>query len=76
VPDAPVSRGHLCVKGRYAFEFVYAQDRVTQPMIRVSGAWKQVSWNEAISFTADALGRIATRDGADSVGVLGSARAT
>ena len=76
VPDAPVSRGHLCVKGRYAFDFVRAQDRVTQPMIRVAGAWKQVSWDEAISFTADAMSRIITQHGADSIGVLGSARAT
>jgi formate dehydrogenase major subunit len=76
VLDAPVSRGHLCVKGRYAYEFVRAQDRVTQPMIRVAGAWKQVSWDEAISFAADALNRTITQYGADSVGVLGSARAT
>lgn len=76
VADAPVSRGHLCVKGRYAYEFVRARDRVTQPMIRVSGAWKQVSWDEVISFTADALDRAITQYGADSVGVLGSARAT
>ena len=34
VLDAPVSKGHLCVKGRYAFEFVDAADRVTEPMIR------------------------------------------
>jgi formate dehydrogenase major subunit len=26
--DAPVNRGHLCVKGRYAFDFVYAADRI------------------------------------------------
>ena len=32
--DAPVSKGHLCVKGRYAFEFVDASDRITVPMIR------------------------------------------
>ena len=76
VPVAPVSRGHLCVKGRYAFDFVRAPDRVTQPMIRSAGAWKQVSWNEAISFTADALTRIITQHGADNVGVSGSARAT
>jgi formate dehydrogenase major subunit len=76
IADAPVSRGHLCVKGRYAFDYVHAQDRVTEPMIRVAGAWKQVSWNEAISFTAEALSRIITQHGADSVGVLGSARAT
>ena len=52
------------------------EDRVTQPMIRVAGEWKQVSWDEAISFTADALRRIVEQHGADSVGVLGSARAT
>jgi formate dehydrogenase major subunit len=76
VLDAPVSRGHLCVKGRYAFDFVRAQDRVTDPMIRVAGAWKQATWDEAISFTAEALSRIVTEHGADRVGVLGSARAT
>jgi formate dehydrogenase major subunit len=34
VLDAPVSKGHLCVKGRYAFDFTHAADRVTEPMIR------------------------------------------
>ena len=76
VLDAPVNRGHLCVKGRYAFDFVRAEDRVTHPMIRVAGEWKRVSWDEAIAFTADALGKIVARCGPSSVGVLGSARAT
>jgi formate dehydrogenase major subunit len=74
--DAPVSRGHLCSKGRYAFDFAHAKDRVTQPMIRVAGNWKPVPWDEAISFTADGLNRIGTQCGPDSIGVLGSARAT
>ena len=34
VADAPVSKGHLCVKGRYAFEFTHSPDRVRDPMIR------------------------------------------
>jgi formate dehydrogenase major subunit len=74
--DAPVNHGHLCVKGRYAFDYVRAEDRVTQPMIRSGGAWKAASWEEAIAFTAEALGRIAAQHGLSSVGVLGSARAT
>ena len=36
--DAPVSKGHLCVKGRYAFDFVHAADRMTEPMIRDDAA--------------------------------------
>ncbi|MFN7945781.1 MAG: formate dehydrogenase subunit alpha [Blastocatellia bacterium] len=75
-PDAPVNKGHLCVKGRYAHQFVYAPDRVTSPMIRENGSWKKVSWGEAVTFTAERLKQIIERHGPDSVGVLGSARAT
>ena len=74
--EAPVNRGHLCVKGRYAFDFVTARDRVTEPMIRVSGDWQKVSWDEAINFTATRLRRIIDQHGPDSVGILGSARGT
>ncbi len=74
--DAPVSKGHLCVKGRYAFEFVSAPDRVTEPMIRRDRTWSTLSWPEAIAFVADGFRRLLERDGPASVGVLGSARAT
>jgi len=74
--DAPVNHGHLCVKGRYAFGFVDSKDRVTEPMIREKGEWRTVSWDEALQFTADKLKKIAAANGKQSIGVLGSARAT
>jgi formate dehydrogenase major subunit len=74
--DAPVSKGHLCVKGRYAFAFTHASDRVTEPMIRANGEWKKVSWPEAIALAAGNLKRIIDKHGPASVGVLGSARGT
>jgi len=76
VLDAPVNKGHLCVKGRYAHAFVHATDRVTSPMIRSRGHWEPVSWGEAIDHVASELRRILDRHGPASVGVLGSARAT
>jgi formate dehydrogenase major subunit len=76
VPGAPVSKGHLCVKGRYGFGFVSAADRVTEPMIRRGGEWTAVSWDEALQFTAGRLQSIVEAYGPDAVGVLGSARAT
>ncbi|HEX7669215.1 MAG TPA: formate dehydrogenase subunit alpha [Polyangiaceae bacterium] len=75
-PDSKVSKGHLCVKGRYAFEFVHAEDRVAEPMLRRGGKWERVSWEEALSFTAVELQRVLGARGPGSVGVLGSARAT
>ncbi len=76
VMDAPVNYGHLCVKGRYAFDFVDADDRVTEPMIREGGDWRIVSWDEAIQYTADKLKAIDAEFGKESIAVLGSARAT
>lgn len=76
VLNAPVNHGHLCVKGRYAFDFVDAVDRITVPMIRTNDGWRPLSWDEAISLIATRLQQIAKEHGPDSIGVLGSARAT
>ena len=76
VPDAPVNHGHLCAKGRYAFEFVNAADRIDVPMIRNRDGWRPVSWEDALSFMATRLQEISKEHGPNSIGVLGSARAT
>ncbi len=76
VLDAPVNYGHLCVKGRYAYDFIDADDRVTEPLIRENGEWKPVSWDEAMAYTADRLKGLIAEHGAESIAVLGSARAT
>jgi len=76
VNDAPVSRGHLCVKGRYAFDFGVSPDRVTDPLVRTASGWKAVSWDDALDLVAARLRQVIDRHGPDSLGVLGSARAT
>lgn len=75
--NAAVNHGHACVKGRYAWQYGEAADRITEPMLRDSqGAWRQVSWDEAYAFVAQRLESLKTRYGADAFGMLGSARAT
>lgn len=74
--QASVGQGHLCVKGRYAFNFVHAADRITEPMIRNNDGWLQVTWDDAISFTATRLQYLLEQYGPQSIGILGSARGT
>ncbi len=76
VLDAPVNKGHLCSKGRYAHGFVHAPDRVLQPMIRKQRGWQTVAWEEAIAATETVIRSTVARFGPDSVGILASARAT
>jgi formate dehydrogenase major subunit len=73
---SPVSKGHLCSKGRYAFEFVSAADRMTEPMIREEGGWRPATWEAAIAAAAAGLRRAIDNGGSDAVGVLASARQT
>jgi formate dehydrogenase major subunit len=74
--NGAVNRGHLCAKGRYAFEFAAAPERVTRPMIRRGTRWEVVGWDDALDHTAERLRQVIRGVGPDAVGVLGSARGT
>jgi formate dehydrogenase major subunit len=74
--ESVVSKGHLCVKGRYAFDFVAADDRMTEPMIREKTGWREATWGEALACAVAGLRRAAHEGGLDAVGVLASARQT
>lgn len=74
--DAEVNKGHLCVKGRYAFEFYRHPDRLKEPMIRKNGVLTPVSWPEALTFIAQHLGHIKSKHGAKAIGGISSARCT
>ena len=74
--DGPSNHGHTCVKGRYAFDYVYAEERITSPMIRRNGQWEDVSWDEVIKYISTKLAETIKQHGPDSIGVLSSARGT
>jgi formate dehydrogenase major subunit len=72
------NHGHACVKGRFAYGYATHADRVLKPMIRKSirDNWREVSWEEAISYAASEIRRIQAKYGRDSVGGITSSRCT
>ncbi len=74
--DAEVNQGHTCLKGRYAFKFYNHEDRLDAPMIKVNGAFKKVTWEEAYDFIADRLTSYKKDFGPDSIAGISSARCT
>ena len=55
--DHPVNRGTLCPKGAALKDFVNAETRLTQPMIRKPGAtaFEPISWDDALDRIARAM---------------------
>ncbi|GIU45638.1 formate dehydrogenase subunit alpha [Shewanella colwelliana] len=75
-PESPVNHGMLCVKGRFGFDFVNSEQRLTTPLIRQQGTLVPVSWSEAINYIAEKLSKIRQQFGSNSIAGLASAKAT
>jgi predicted molibdopterin-dependent oxidoreductase YjgC len=88
-PNAPVNGMALCVKGRYGYDYIHHPDRLTRPRVRKylmedgkkkldgdSWQWVETDWESALQIVTDRLRTTLEVSGADSIGVLTSAKCT
>lgn len=72
------NEGTLCLKGYYGWDFLndpqLLTSRLKRPMIRKNGELQEVSWDEAINFTASKLSEIKEKYGPESIMGTGCAR--
>ncbi|EHK9184573.1 formate dehydrogenase subunit alpha [Vibrio vulnificus] len=73
---SPVNEGMLCVKGRYGFDFVASEERLTTPLIRKDGWLQPASWQEAIRLIADKFSTIKQDFGGRALAGFSSAKTT
>ncbi|MCL5986102.1 MAG: formate dehydrogenase subunit alpha [Actinobacteria bacterium] len=74
--ENPVNKGCLCVKGRFGLDFVNAEDRLTDPLIKKDGTFVKVSWDEALNLISSRIKDTKEKYGADSIAGLSSAKCT
>jgi formate dehydrogenase major subunit len=85
--NGPANEGRLCVKGRFGFDYIHHDHRLTKPLIRRDDApakglnvdpanwqefFREASWDEALDFAARGLKDIGGR----GVAGFGSAKCT
>jgi NADH-quinone oxidoreductase subunit G len=66
----------LSDKDRFSYEGLYSEDRVTRPMLKQGGEWREVDWQAALEHAAHALREARAKHGAGAIGALGSPHAT
>jgi NADH-quinone oxidoreductase subunit G len=66
----------LCVKGRFGWDFVNSEKRLTAPLIRRLGKQEAGTWDEALRVTVERLKGLLVEYGPDSIAVIGSNRTT
>lgn len=76
-PGTTTNDGNLCVKGRFAYDFIGHEDRLTVPLIRgADGELHPAGWDEALNAAAKGLLGVSERHGHDSLAFVSSSRCT
>jgi len=72
-----VNDGNLCVKGRFAYDFIHHDERLRHPLIRGrDGELHRASWDEAIRRVTEGLQAVREKHGSDALGFVSSSRCT
>ncbi|MBR9863429.1 MAG: formate dehydrogenase subunit alpha [Rhodobacteraceae bacterium] len=87
--DGPANEGRLCVKGRFGFDYIHHEHRLTKPLIRREDAppkglnvhpdsvldfFREATWDEAMTAAAGGLARLRDEKGGKSIAGFGSAK--
>lgn len=74
--DGAANKGWTCVKGRFGWDYVHNEERLTTPLIKKDGEFVEATWDEALDLVADKFVEIAQQHGPDALAFLSSAKCT
>jgi len=74
--DGPTNGISTCVKGKFGWDFVNSPDRLTKPLIREGGKFREASWDEALDLVARKFAEIKAKNGPDSLAFVSSSKCT
>ncbi len=76
VDSDPVNWGWLCDRGRFNFEAVNSEHRLTVPMVDPGTGLVEASWSAALRAASSMINDAVAAGGPESVAILGGARGT
>src|SRR2546430_2215264 len=74
--DGPTNGISTCIKGKFGWDFVNSSDRLTKPLIREGGKFREANWDEALALVARRLAEIRAASGPDSLAFISSSKCT
>ncbi|GED25376.1 formate dehydrogenase subunit alpha [Brevibacillus agri] len=74
--DSPVNSVSTCVKGKFGWDFVNSDQRLTTPLIRKDDAFVPATWDEALTLIAERMGAIKQTYGGEALGFVSSSKTT
>ncbi|WP_246238106.1 formate dehydrogenase subunit alpha [Alkalicoccus luteus] len=74
--EAPANGISTCVKGKFGWDYVNSEERVTKPLIREGSRFREGTWEEAYKLIAENLRSIEKEHGNDALAFISSSKTT
>jgi formate dehydrogenase major subunit len=71
---APINGISTCVKGKFGYGYANHEDRLTTPLVKEDGEFREASWEEALDRVADGLRETVDDHGPDALGLVSSSK--
>ncbi len=63
-------------KERFSYQALNSEERLTKPMVKQGGQWREVDWNVALDYVAHGLKDVAREHGGDAMAALAAQSST
>ncbi|WP_210365200.1 formate dehydrogenase subunit alpha [Bacillus sp. REN3] len=74
--EAPANGISTCVKGKFGWDFVNSEERLTKPLIREGDTFREAEWEEAYELITRKFTDIKDQHGPDALGFITSSKCT
>ncbi|WP_408606684.1 formate dehydrogenase subunit alpha [Domibacillus epiphyticus] len=74
--DAPANGISTCVKGKFGWDYVNSEERLTKPLIREGDSFREAEWEEAFNLITSKFLGIKKTHGPDSMAFISSSKCT
>lgn len=72
----PANGVSTCIKGKFGWDYVNSDKRLTAPLIREEGGFREATWDEAYAHIARRMTEIKGRHGPDALAFIASSKCT
>lgn len=73
---SPANGMQTCVKGKFGWDYVNSEERLTKPLIRDGEQFRETDWDEALTYVAKRFKEIKEKDGPDALGFVATSKET
>src|SRR5699024_1453832 len=74
--ESPANKIATCVKGKFGWDYIDSEERLTKPLVRKNNQFEEVEWDEALQVISDNFNKVKASHGSDGLAFISSSKAT